>query len=60
MSSVKAITYDYIFTARVASFYDQNNFERSDLCEKFGEWLQTQSQKEGILIWSVELIKEQK
>jgi len=59
MSSVKAITYDYVFTARVASFYDKNDFERSDLCEKFNEWIATQSQKEGILVWSVELEKKE-
>lgn len=51
MSSVKAETYDIIFTARVASFYEMTPSGRNKMLKEFTEFLKTKGIENSFLVW---------
>ena len=50
MSSVKAVTHDLIFTARIASFYPLSEEDRTNLVIGFTEWLSNHGKEKHFLV----------
>ena len=59
MSSVQAVTEEFIFKARVASFYELNTAGTNELAQEFGKWLKDKGKEHDFLVWRVELIREE-
>lgn len=59
MSSVHAVTEEFIFKARVASFYELNTAGTNELVQEFGKWLRDKGKEHDFLVWRVELIREE-
>lgn len=55
MSSVKAETYDMIFRARVASFYEMTQVGRNKMLEEFSEFLKAKGVENNFLVWRTSL-----
>jgi len=58
MSSVKAITEDIKFEARVASFYEMNDEARRELLTGLSEVFEKVGKKHNFLVWRVQMIQE--
>lgn len=50
MSSVKAVTEDIVFTAKIASFYELNSDEKMELVKSISELLEEKSKKMRFLV----------
>jgi hypothetical protein len=59
MSSVKAVTEDIVFTAKIASFYELNSDERMELVKSISELLEEKSKKMRFLVWRVQMEQKQ-
>jgi len=59
MSSVHAVTEEFVFKARVASFYELNTAGTNELVQEFGKWLRDKGKEYDFLVWRVELIREE-
>jgi hypothetical protein len=55
MSSVKAITQDLVFTARIATFTDFSNADKSKLLEEMSRRLHDQGKQLEFLVWRTSL-----
>jgi hypothetical protein len=60
MSSVKAVTEDVKFEARIASFYEMNSEASEELLLELSRVFEQVGKKHGFLVWRVQIVRENK
>lgn len=60
MSSVEAVTYDIIFSVRVASFYEMLPAGREKLMQDFTDFMKEKSKEHSFLVWRTDMEERHK